>query len=492
MYYITFLKGMVHRLDICHRIMLHMEGMEMEGKAMNNNGARDISIYKKALMLAVPMMIQSGIANAVVLVDNLMVGSLGTESITGVSIAGQLLFVFNLAVFGGLSGPGIYGAQYFGHGDKEGFQQVFRLKLWIAVGITLAGIMIFLLGGGFLIRLYLTGTGGTFDSELTLKQGLDYLYIMLAGLIPFSLVQVYAGSLREMNESVTPMAAGILSVFVDIIFNYILIYGKLGFPRLEVKGAAIATVLARIAEFAVIAGVRRIKAENYPFLEGVYHTIFIPMARMKVILKKGIPIFLNEFLWSGGIAALTQCYSIRGLAVVAGLNISNVLCNLLNVVFVNLGVAVGILEGQYLGASEFEQAQDSANKLIWFCGAVCILLTVILVSLSGIFPKAYNTTLEVRQLARWFIIITASFFPVQGLLNALYFILRSGGKTMITFVFDSVFSWCISVPLAYLLCRYTALSILLILVIVQAADMIKVIIGLILVRKGVWITNLVT
>lgn len=454
---------------------------------MENRG-----VYKKALMLAVPMMIQSGIANAVVLVDNLMVGSLGTESITGVSIAAQLLFVFNLAVFGGLSGPGIYGAQYFGHGDKEGFQQIFRLKLWVALGITLVGIGIFFFEGSFLIRLYLTGTGGSFDADVTMQQGLDYLNIMMAGLIPFSLVQVYAGSFREMNESLAPMIAGIASVFVDILFNYILIYGRLGFPRLGVRGAAIATVLARVAEFAAIAGVRHIKSDRYPFLDGIYQTIFVPFSRMKGVIKKGIPIFFNEFLWAGGIAALTQCYSMRGLAVVAGLNIANVLCNLLNVVFVNLGSAIGILEGQYLGASEFERAQDSAEKLMWFCSAVCILLTAILMGLSGVFPKAYHTSLQVRHLARWFIIITAAFFPLQGLLNALYFILRSGGKTMITFIFDSVFSWCVSVPLAYILCHYSSLSILVILAIVQAADMIKVMVGLILVRKGVWITNLVT
>ncbi len=442
-------------------------------------------------MLAIPMMIQSGIANAVVLVDNLMVGSLGTESISGVSIAGQLLFVFNLAVFGGLSGPSIYGAQYFGYGDKKGYQQVFRLKIWIGLTITLAGIAVFLLAGPTLIHLYLTGSGDSFNRNLALGQGLDYLNIMLAGLIPFTLVQIYAGSLREMNESITPMVAGIFSVFVDILLNYLLIYGKMGFPRMGVKGAALATVLARIAELLAIVGLKHRKAGAFPFLDGVYHTFLVPVSKVKPVLKKGFPIFLNEFLWAGGVAALTQCYSIKGLAVVAGLNISNVLCNLFNVVFINMGVAVGILEGQFLGASRFEEAKDSAEKLLWFCCGICLILTISLISLSGIFPKAYNTTDEVRHLASWFIIITASFMPVQGLLNALYFILRSGGKTLVTFIFDSVFSWCVSVPLAFVLCHYSPFPILVILVMVQAADMIKVVIGLILVRKGIWITNLV-
>ena len=119
---------------------------------------RERSVYKKALTLAVPMMIQNGITNAVSLVDNLMVGSLGTESLTAVSIVGQLIFVFFLAVFGGLSGPGIYGAQYFGQGNKKGFQNVFRLKLWITAVIVLVGMTVFVIGGEQLIGLYLHGS----------------------------------------------------------------------------------------------------------------------------------------------------------------------------------------------------------------------------------------------------------------------------------------------------------------------------------------------
>lgn len=458
---------------------------------LNNNWNERKSIYIKALRLAIPMMIQSGIASAVLLVDNLMVGSLGTESITGVSISGQLLFVFNLAVFGGLSGPGIYGAQYFGNGDKEGFQRVFRLKIWIALIVSAVGIAIFSLGGDALINLYLTGNGGSFDPALTLRLGRNYLDLMLIGLLPFAITQVYAGSFRETNHSVEPMAAGIISVIMDIVLNYILIYGKLGLPALGVRGAAIATVLARFIELFCIAGWRYIKNEDYPFLKDVLHTLRVPVSFTTNILKKSIPIFINEFLWAGGVAALAQCYSRKGLAVVAGLNIANVLCNLLSVVFVNLGAAIGIVEGQFLGASEFDRAKNSAIPLVWFVAGVCLILTAVLVGLAGIFPEAYQTTAQVKDLAKWFIVIMAVFFPVQGMMNALYFILRSGGKTFITFLFDSVFSWTVSVPAAYLLCTHSSLNILAILTIVQALEIIKVIIGFILVSNNLWITNLV-
>ena len=137
---------------------------------MKSNGN---SVYKKAMTLAVPMMIQNGITNAVGLVDNLMVGSLGTENMTAVSIVSQLVFVFFLAVFGGLSGPGIYGAQYFGQGNKKGYQNVFRLKIWITAAITICGLIAFVFGGEKMIGLYLHGNDGGIDSAKTLKYGLD-------------------------------------------------------------------------------------------------------------------------------------------------------------------------------------------------------------------------------------------------------------------------------------------------------------------------------
>ena len=188
---------------------------------------------------------------------------------------------------------------------------------------------------------------------------------------------------------------------------------------------------------------------------------------------------------------MTQSYSVRSLDIVAGLNISNALCNLMNVVFVALGNAVGILTGQTLGASQYDKAKKEAFSLVRFTGLICLILTAILVSVSSLFPQFYNTTDEIKDYAAKFIIITALFFPVQGILNALYFTLRSGGKTLVTFLFDSVYSWAVTVPTAFLLCKFTALPIMAIFAIIQAADIIKVVIGTVLIRKGVWISNLV-
>lgn len=448
-------------------------------------------IYKKTLKIAVPMMIQNGITNAVGLVDNVMVGNLGTNAVTAVSIIGQLFFVFSLAIFGGLSGPGIYAAQYYGQKNIEGFRQTFRIKHWICGFCLVTGLCAFIFAAEPLIGLYMRGEGGEVDPVETMRLAKEYLGVMLIGMAPFVITQIYASSLRETGDTFMPMMAGVASVVVDVVFNYLLIFGNLGFPQLGVKGAAIATVIARFVEMAIVLVVAFAKRKKYVFLQGAYKTLLVPRAVSAKIIKKGLPIFFNEFLWSAGIAAITQTYSTLGLDIVAGLNISNTLCNLLNVVFVAMGNAVGIVIGQMLGASEYEKAQKSSLRLAAFTGVICIALTAILVGVSGVFPNLYNTTDDIKHLGQWFIVITALYFPVQGFLNALYFTLRSGGKTLITFLFDSVFSWVVTIPLTLLLCSFSGLPVIGIYAIVQAADIIKVIIGFILVKRGLWISNIV-
>ena len=445
---------------------------------------------RRALVLAVPMMIQNGITNAVGLVDHIMVGSLGTEAMTAVSIIGQLLFVYTLALFGGLSGPGIFTAQYYGRGNIEGVRASTRMKALISVMVSVVGISLLLLAEEPLIRLYLHGESAEIDASLTMALAKDYLHIMLLGLPAMAASMIYTSTLRETGDSVKPMAAGIVSVVTDVVFNYLLIYGAFGFPQLGVRGAAIATVIARYLEMTVILLWSYLSRKKHPFVSGLWRTLVIPREIRGSMIKKSIPIMCNEFLWAAGIAAMTQCYSLRGLEIVAGINISNVLCNLLNVVFVALGSAVGILVGQSLGAEEYDRAKKESFTLTWFTALLCVGLTVVLIALSGAFPRLYDTTDEVRAYAGGFIIVTALFFPVQGILNTLYFTLRSGGKTLVTFLFDSVFSWAVSLPLALVLSAATDLPILAVYAIVQAADIVKIIIGAVMIRKGIWINSL--
>ena len=203
------------------------------------------------LAIAVPIMVQNGITNFVSLLDNIMIGRIGTEQMSGAAIVNQLLFVYNLCIFGGVSGAGIFTAQYFGQKDHEGVRQTFRYKFWLAVALTATAMVLFLGAGDSLINMYLQGDGTTKEIADTLIYGKQYLQIMLLGLPAFMMVQIYASTLRECGETMLPMKAGVAAVLVNLLFNYILIYGKLGFPELGLLGAGISTLFSRIVMVVV-------------------------------------------------------------------------------------------------------------------------------------------------------------------------------------------------------------------------------------------------
>lgn len=451
----------------------------------------DKAFYKMVLLVAVPIMIQNGITNFVSLLDNIMVGQIGTEQMSGVAIVNQLLFVYNLCIFGGLAGAGIFTAQYFGSKDDEGVRHTFRYKIWMAVILTSVTILLFLAAGDSLIGMYLKGNGDGSDLWAALRYGKQYLLIMLTGLPAFMMVQVYASTLRECGETVVPMKAGIIAVCVNLVFNYLLIYGKFGFPAMGVSGAAIATVLSRYVEAVVVLTWTHRHKEVNTYIVGLYRTLKVPMYLVKRFTIKGAPLLLNETLWASGMAMLMQCYSVRGLSVVAGLNIANTISNLFNVVFIALGDSVAIVIGQLLGAGKMKEARDTDTKMIAFSVACCTGVAVIMLLIAPLFPRLYNTSEQSREIAEYFIMATAVFMPQNAFLHAAYFTLRSGGKTIITFLFDSVFVWCVSVPIAYVLSRYTTLYVVLIFCLVQMGDWIKCTIGFLLVKKGVWLQNIV-
>lgn len=451
----------------------------------------DRKFYAMVLAIAVPIMIQNGITNFVNLLDNIMVGQIGTEQMSGVAIVNQLVMVYNLCIFGGLSGAGIFTAQFYGQGDEEGIRNTFRFKLWLAVILTAFTVLLFVFQGENLIQMYLSGSNDGGNLEMALESGRKYMMVLMAGFPAFMLVQVYSSTLRECGETVLPMKAGIAAVFVNLIFNYILIYGKFGFPALGVVGAAVATALSRYAEAIIVVVWMHLNVQNNPYIAGVYRTLKIPGYLIQEIIIKGTPLLLNETLWSAGMAMLVQCYSVRGLNVVAAMNISNTINNLFIVVCIALGNAVAIVVGQLLGAGRMEEARDTDNKLIAFSVLCCMGVAVVMALVAPVFPKLYNTTSEARQLAADVIVLQAVFLPQNAFLNASYFTLRSGGKTFITFLFDSVFVWCVSVPVAFVLSRYTDFNVQLIFIMVNVADWIKCVIGFVLVKKGVWIHNIV-
>ncbi|MBO4928262.1 MAG: MATE family efflux transporter [Clostridiales bacterium] len=456
-------------------------------KKNNNN----YELYKKLLMIAIPMMVQNGISNFVNLLDNLMIGAVGTNALSGVAIANQLIFVFYLVIFGATAGVGIFTAQYHGKGDTDGIRQTFRFKIVFNTILASICVLIFALCSPYLINLFLLGEGDPADAAETLKIGIDYMRVILISLIPIGLTQAYAGTLKDLGRTKVPMVASLCAIFVNLIGNFLLIYGYFGLPALGATGAAIATVISRFVELAILIIYTGKHAEVFPFISGAFSNFKIPKELVTKFFFKAVPLMANEAFWSLGMTVINQCYSYRSLDSVAALNIESTLWNLMGVAFIAMGEAVGIMMGHILGAGNLDEAMQKAKamrRVTVFCG---ILFGTIMLAISPVFPLLYNTSDYIRHLARGFIMISAVMMPFCSYTHASYFILRSGGNTMITVLFDCGYTWLIAVTTAYYLSRYTSVSVTWMLAIVRSLEVIKCLIAFFLVRSGMWVKNIV-
>ena len=447
--------------------------------------------FKRMILIAIPIMIQNGITNFVSMLDNIMVGRVGTLQMTAVSIVNQLIFIFGLCIFGAMSGAGIFTAQFYGKKDKDGVRSTLQYKMVTALLLAVLGAVVFSLLGETLISAYLQGEGTPEDIAAVMAYAKGYLRITIIGTVPFALAQAYASTMRETSDRLIPMISTVSAVFVNLIFNYLLIFGKFGFPELGVNGAAIATTMSRFVELAILLIWAHTHKNKYDFIPGLFTKFTITKSQVWKITKVTIPLLLNETLWAAGIAILNQCYSVRGLNVVAAINIVSTLTNVFNVAFIAFGHATGIILSQMLGAGEKKKAKFAAPRLYIFSVVVVVFIAVVMAMCAPLFPKIYNTEETVRTLATYLILTAALFMPFQAGTNAGYFTLRSGGKTLMTFIFDCGFVWIINIPLAFVLSRFTDLYIVYLYACVLATEVLKCILSYILVKKGIWLNSVV-
>lgn len=246
---------------------------------MNQNCLRKYigtkEFYKMVLLVVIPIIIQNGITNFVSLLDNIMVGQVGTEQMSGVAIINQLMMVFNICVFGGVSSAGIFTAQYYGQGNQEGIRNTFRFKFIICIVMAVSAMTLFFFCGDELIMLYLHEGAQDGDIAKTLQYGKDYLSVIMIGMIPYAISQTYASTLRETGETLVPMKIGIIAVFVNLVGNFFLIFGSFGAPKLGAVGAAISTDIARFVECFLLIWWTHRHHEHHKFIEQAYRSFRI-------------------------------------------------------------------------------------------------------------------------------------------------------------------------------------------------------------------------
>ncbi len=448
----------------------------------------DRNFYRLALGVMLPIILQNLVTSFVSLLDNIMVGQCGTAAISGVAVVGQLMFNYMIVMLGTVAGPGIFCAQYYGAQDEGSLRAAFRCKLSMALIVSLVAMGIITLWGEPLAGLFLKGEEA--ERNEVMAQAMGYARVIVWTMLPFAISSAYSTTLREAGQTVMPMVASVAAVFVNLFLNWVLIFGKLGAPALGVVGAAWATVASRVAEAAINVIYSHRHSGSLLFSKGLFASLPVHPGLFRHIIRRSIPLFVNEFLWATGCTTIMQIYCTRGLVVVAALNIAYVIYDLFQMAAFSTGNTIGILVGQQLGAGELERAVDTDRKLIAFGLTVSLVLAALMCLIAPLFPQLYNTTDEIKTLASRFVMIMAAILPFGTLAHAGYFTLRSGGKTAITFIFDSGFMWLVNIPAAWCAAHLTSWNILLVYAASNSTDILKAAIGVVLVCRKKWVNNL--
>ncbi len=446
------------------------------------------TFYKNILLIALPIIGYDILTNLLGLIDNVMVGTLGDAAVGGISISSQILFVFNLSTFGLLAGPGVYLSQFSGAKNSKGMAHCVRYKLLIGFVFLLICYVIFFFCSDFLIKSFITKGDVLYDSIF--KNAKSYLNIMLWGLPGFIASTVVSTSLREDGHTVIPFVATIGSIIINVILNYIFIFGFGSIESMGVSGAALASSISRYFQLALILLSAFIIRKKISFL----HEVFVFEKNSKLSLEMffaGLPLFLNEIFWSFGTSYLINIYAQRGSTVLTGVSICQNISNLFLIFATATGVALSIYTGRLLGAKKVEEAYTGVKKFMFFNFCLCLVVMVICVLTARSFVGLYDVNESSKSIAKDLLVVSAIMLPICAINCSSYFTLRAGGVTKITFVFDSIYTWLIPIPVAYILIHFTGLNIIVCYAIVHSLDILKSILGITLVQKRIWIRTIV-
>lgn len=453
----------------------------------------DKAFYKRVYAIMLPLMIQTLVTNSVNMLDNIMVGQVGTEAMNAVSIGSQLFTLYSFLVFGANAGAGIFSAQFVGAGNNEGVRYTFRYKMYISMGMAVVVASLFAFCGGPLASMYLQGDGDPAMAQRTLEEATKYLAILAVGLLPYAGSCAYSGILRETGKATVPMVASISAVLTNLVGNYVLIFGNFGAPALGVMGAAISTAASRFVEFGIMAFWTHLNLDKNEFARGAYRSFYIPKQLLLQISAKGMPLLCNEFLFSSAAAVINQSYSTCGLDVLAAMTIATTVQGLALVSYAGIGSATGIILGQEIGAGK-EKAEVMATnvKLHAMAAGLAAAAGVVLASVAGLFPLMYNTSDAIRSLATKLILVEALSLPFGAFGMAAYFCIRSGGKVLRTVLYDGGSKWIFGAALVFILSRFTAITIMPLYIIGQFVyNVCRDVVAVMMMRKGDWIQNLV-
>ncbi len=443
--------------------------------------------YKGALTIAVPIMLQQLIQSMVSLIDNFMVSGLGDISMSGVNVAGQVLFVFMVFVNTICMAGGIFLTQFFGAKDKSGMQQAFMFKVILSFVAMIPYLMVCIVYPREILSLMVIGNT---QADLILDEAVKYIRIMSMIGVPMTLSVCIASSLRDMGKVRTPLVVTIIATLTNTVLNYQLIYGHFGLPALGVRGAALATVIARTIEFIIFAC---IYFRTKPDFAIPFSREFMVDGRLfKEVLKKGALMLFCEMTWVLSETITTAIYNGRGGAdVVSGMASSFAIANLFFVAFSGIYSATSVIIGKTLGEGNLEKARREKTWLLSGAAVFGLVMTLVGFATTLIVPVVFGRlSPNAIAISRSMVILMSFFMPVWVFFNAQQAVARAGGDTKMGAYVDAGLTIVVMLPMLFVLGRYTDIGPVQMYLCVKILDIIKIWIFHIWLKKERWLNNL--
>lgn len=446
-----------------------------------------IHFYKKCMAIALPVMGQQFIQTLVSLVDNFMVAGLGDVKMSGVNITGQISFVLIILLNTIFMSAGIFMAQYNGAKDKENMEQVFRFKLIVSVMI---GVIITVGSLFFPREITSIMLQGNLNKEMILDQSEKYMRALALCWIPTCISGAVASSLRETGCVKPPLVISVTATLINTFFNWVLIYGNLGAPRMEVVGAATATVIARIFEMTVFLVF--IYAKKPAFTTKVSKIFAIRGSLFGQIFLKSSMVLVSEMAWVISETVSTAVFNGRGGAeTVAGLAAGFNLSNLLVATFAGVMTMTAVVVGSKLGEGNLPEAKRNARWILSFSPLLGIIAMAVGFLATFLLPVVFgNLSEEARNTAFRVVIVFSLYMPAWTYVNAQLAVSRAGGDTLMGAVMDAAVIFALFFPMLFILADKTTLSPPILYAIVKSTDFVKILIAHIWLKKEIWLRNL--
>jgi len=447
------------------------------------NIAQDKKFIRKTIAITIPIALQALLNTSLNLVDTVMIGSLGQKSIAAVGLANKVFFVFTLLLFGIVSGSSILTAQYFGKRDIKNIRKVLGMSLSMGLIGSLIFVIPSLICPEVVMSIFTPNEG-------TIKIGAAYLAIVAISYPLTAITNVYVALLRGVNQVKAPVIITLISILIKVVLNYILIFGHLGMPALGVQGEAIATLIARTVECTCILSI--VYFQKGPAAAKLKELFAFDKIFVKLYFVTVSPVIINEFMWGLGVTMYSMVYGRMGDEAVAAITITQIVEQIITVIFQGISAATAVILGNELGANKLEEAKTHAKYFIilQFISALIMMMICFVIRnpLINLFNVSDTVGANISNCLIVFIIYLP--FKVFNWVNIVG-ILRSGGDTKVALMLDISGVWCVGIPLAYLGGILLQVPIYLVYAMVALEEVYKFILGFRRYKQKVWLKNLV-